>query len=272
MLSCCFLVSCGNRTVLIGPGFWNIRSPFIIGGNNIGTHMSLIQLANGKFLIIDTVDVDAELKGEIDNLTSNGTLMVAVLATHPYHTTYFPTFYKLYPNVPYYGTPRHLKIEPTIPWVGTTWDCDTRQKWLPEVEFRIPRGSDFESDGFHFSGIHVFHPRSKTIHVDDTIGMTPKVKLEFHPSLRSGGLYHIPESPPAFHDWVQKYINEWDFENICAAHNGVKLVTAKPELQSLLDSRAQDLVALAAEYALTPSATDEAKFKAMDAHEAMCKE
>jgi len=212
---------------MIISGFWNIRSPFYIGSDNIGTHMSLIQLTNGKFLIIDTVDVDAELKGEIDNLTMNGTLMAAVFATHPYHTTYFPAFYKLYPKVPFYGTPRHLKIQPTIPWVGSTYDCDIRQKWLPEVEFRIPRGSDFVEDDSHFSGIHAFHPHSKTIHVDDTICITPQDKLVFHPTLLSGGLYHIPESPPAFSDWVKKYISEWDFDNIVAAHNGVKVGGAK---------------------------------------------
>jgi len=278
VVSCCCILACGNQTVPIGPGFWNIRSTFDIDGFNIGTQMSLIQLNSGKFLVLDTVELDAELKGEIDSLTQNGTLMEAVLATHPFHTTYFPAFYQQYPKVPFYGTPRHLRIEPSIPWAGSMWDCDTRQKWLPEVHFRIPRGSEFvapqpESSN-HFSGIHVFHPSSKTIHVDDTIMFNFPLEGEmlFHPSILTDGLYHIPESPPSFRDWVQKFIDEWDFDNICAAHNGVKLGEAKQELQSLLDITGITFDVLVEEYTLFPNATDAALFKIMQTHEVQCKE
>jgi len=278
VLSCSLLAYGGNRTVLIGPGFWNIRSTFDVDGFNIGTQMSLIQLMSGKFLVLDTVEVDAELQGEINSLTKNGTLMEAVLATHPFHTTYFPAFYQLYPQVPFYGTPRHLRIEPSIPWAGSMWDCDTRQKWLPEVHFRIPRGSEFvapqpESTN-HFSGIHAFHPLSKTIHVDDTImyNFPLEGEMVFHPTLLTVCLYHIPQSPPAFHDWVQTYIKEWDFDNICAAHNGVKLGGAKLELQVLLDAAAIVFDGLVLEYSIAPNATDAALFNLMQAHEAKCEE
>jgi len=278
VLSCSLLAYGANRTVLIGPGFWNVRSTFLIDDVDIGTQMSFIQLMSGKFLVLDTVEVDAELKHEIDILTKNGTLMEAVIATHPFHTTYFPAFYQLYPTVPFYGTPRHLRIEPQIPWAGSMWDCDTRQQWLPEVHFRIPRGSEFvapqpESSN-HFSGIHVFHPVSRTIHVDDTVMYNYPLPgdMLFHPSLFTVGLYHIPESPPAFHDWVQTYIKEWDFDNICAAHNGVKIGLAKLELQVLLDASALIFDGLVLEYTITPNATDAVLFNIMQAHEAKCVE
>jgi hypothetical protein len=63
--------------------------------------MSIIRLQNGKFLVIDTVALTPELKGEIDHLTNNGADMEAVVATHPFHTLSFNGFYKSYPNVPY---------------------------------------------------------------------------------------------------------------------------------------------------------------------------
>jgi len=267
-----FLVDAGNRTVLIGPGFWNIRASFFIGGNDVGTQMSLIQLQSGKFVIVDTVEVDDELKGEIDDLTKNGSLMVAVVATHPYHTTYFPDFYKLYPMVPFYGTPRHLIIQPTIPWKGSTYECAIRQMWLPEIHMRVPRGADFETDSTHFSGIHLFHTASKTIHIDDTIIINPAHQLSFHGTINNGGLFHIGEAPYAFRDWVKKYINEWDFENVVAAHNGVKLGGAKPVVQTLLTNTQTLLDTLTAEYTKMPSASDEALFQAMQVHEAACVE
>jgi hypothetical protein len=73
-------------------------------------------------------------------LTENGTKIEAVLATHPFHTLAFPAFHKSYPALKYYGTPRHLKNQPEIGWVGDLNDCKTRALWSPEVEMRIPAG------------------------------------------------------------------------------------------------------------------------------------
>jgi len=272
------LCNAANRTVLIGPGFWNVRSTFYIDGFNIGTQMSLVQLTSGNFLVLDTVELDPQLQNEINELTKNGSLMEAVIATHPFHTTYFPAFYKQYPHVPYYGTPRHLRIEPQIPWTGSMWDCENRQRWLPEVHMRIPRGAEFvnpQPESFdHFSGIHVFHPASRTIHVDDTIMIDEPLEgdMLFHPTLLYGGLYHIPESPTAFRDWVKLFINDWDFDNICAAHNGVKKSGAKGELQLLLAITEPLLDILIADYTLSPNSTDTALFNVMQQHEALCKE
>jgi len=279
IVSVILLTDAGNTTIPIGPGFWNVRSTFILDGINIGGQMSLIQLNSGKFLVVDTVDLSIPgLLDDINTLTKNGSLMEAIIATHPFHTTYFPVFYKQFPYVPFYGTPRHLVIEPQIPWAGSMYDCENRQRWLPEVHMRIPRGSEFvnpePADSNHFSGIHVFHPASKTFHIDDTVMIDEPFDgdMLFHPSLLGPGLYHIPESPHAFRDWVQKYIDEWDFDNICAAHNGIKMGGAKAQLQNLLNDSEIVFEALIVEFTLAPNASDEAAFKAMQQHEDQCKE
>jgi len=262
----------------IGPGFWNVRSSFIIDGFDIGTHMSLIQLQSGKFLIVDTVQLDQALLDNINNLTKNGTLIEAVIATHPFHTTYFPTFYAQFPKPPYYGTPRHLRIEPQIPWAGSMWDCVNRQRWLPEVHMRIPRGAEFvapepESSN-HFSGIHVFHPPSKAIHVDDTIMIDEPFTgdMLFHPSLVTVGLYHIPQAPTAFKDWMTDITKDWDFDTICAAHNGVKMGGAKDQLISVLADYDIVFDGLVLDYTVNPNATQIPIFQAFLAHEAQCEE
>lgn len=102
--------------------------------------MSIIGLRNGRYLIVDTIPLDAHLKQQIDQLTDNGNKIEAVLATHPFHTLAFPAFHQAYPNAPYYGTPRHLRNLPDIKWVGDLNDCATRNKWSPEIEMRIPDG------------------------------------------------------------------------------------------------------------------------------------
>jgi len=268
--------SLSNRTVLIGPGFWNIRASFILNNFDIGTQMSLIQLNNGRFLILDTVELDQELKSDIDELTKSGSLVDAVIATHPFHTVYFPPFYTAYPKLKYYGTPRHLRMQTQIPWAGNMYNCSSREKWLPEVHMRIPRGSEFEQpqETVHFSGIHVFHQRSKTIHVDDTIMYNlPKAgEMFFHPTLlRGNGLYNIPESPKVFKAWVQNMINQWSFDNICAAHNGVKK-GALSKLRTLLLITQPLFDVLEKNYTKSPSAQDAALFKTMQSHESKCRE
>jgi len=239
--------------VPVGPGFWNIRGSFKIfkGLIDIGTHMSIIQLSSGKFVVVDTIPLTDEIKGEIDQLTENGTQIEAVLATHPFHTLAFPAFHAAYPNAAYYGCPRHLKKQPELGWVGNLNDCSTRNKWSPEIEMRIPEGSEFVAPEpethNHFNCVFVFHPASRTVHVDDTImiGSNPGILLKlagfkhgtmsFHPSIKNVGLYPTAESPYQFRDWLKEVIRDWDFDNICAAHMGNKIGGAKAQLTETLD-------------------------------------
>jgi hypothetical protein len=130
-----------NELYSIGPGFWNVRGRFkILKVIDIETQMSIVKLGNGKFLVIDTVEMNDHLREEIDQLTNNGDKIEAVIATHPFHTLSIPAFYQLYPKAAYYGTPRHLRRLTEIPWTGDLDDCHIRQKWEPDIELRIPAG------------------------------------------------------------------------------------------------------------------------------------
>jgi len=126
----------------IGSGFWNVRSRFKILAKlfDIETHMSFIELHNGNFLVVDTVELDDHLRQEINHLTDNGNKIEAVIGTHPFHTLSFSAFYESYPNAAYYGTPRHLRRLTQIPWAGSLDDCNVRKKWEPDVQLRIPAG------------------------------------------------------------------------------------------------------------------------------------
>ena len=100
---------------------------------DIGTHMSLLKLDNGRFLVIDTCSLDPSAKKELDLLTVNGTLIDGVVATHPFHTTYFQPFHALYPDLKYYGTPRHIRNILSIKWTGDVSNQAVRTLWEPEV-------------------------------------------------------------------------------------------------------------------------------------------
>lgn len=131
--------------VELGNGFWNLRGSFkmAVGLVDVGTHMSVARLANGRFLVVDTIVMSGEQKAEFDRVTEGGRLIEAVVATHPFHTMAFTTFHKTYPDAKYYGTPRHLRNLPDIPWAGDVNDEKIRTMFEPDVSMRIPAGAEF---------------------------------------------------------------------------------------------------------------------------------
>jgi hypothetical protein len=254
----------GPRIVEVATGFYNIRASFKVKGIvDIGTHMSLAKLTNGKFLVIDTVPFDDELKKEFDTLTNNGTNIEAVIATHPFHTLAFPAFYKMFPNLPYYGTPRHIRNQKDIPWAGDI--MNELKRWEPDIQMRIPSGSEFiapvPEKSNHFNSVWVYYPASRTLHVDDTImyfenpstifkliGKKPNV-IEFHPTLKTEGLHPTEAAPIQFKKWVEDVLRDWEFDTVCTAHVGVRqggahallkeaLAKAEPEFEKLVQRNA----------------------------------
>ena len=123
-------------------GFWNVRRQFTILAHllDIETHMSFIQLANGKFLVVDTVELNDRLSQEINHLAEDGEKIEAVIGVHPSHTLAFVNFYQAYPNAAYYGITGHLRRLVQIPWAGCLNECRVRRKWEPDVELRISEG------------------------------------------------------------------------------------------------------------------------------------
>jgi len=243
-----------KRIVEIGPGFYNIRSEFraLKGLVNIGTHMSLIRLNNGSFIAIDTVELDDELKAEIDQLTDNGKNLSAVISAHPFHTLSFPGFYEAYPTPQYIGTPRHIRNIKSIPWSADISQEEVRARWSPEIEMRIPAGAEFNSpqpeSTNHFNSVWVYHRPSGTLHIDDTvfyfdnpslilkIGGKKHDDMEFHNCMSGPGLYPTPDAPKIFKKWVQDILNDWDFNNMCIAHIGNKIGGAKERLRQTLEN------------------------------------
>lgn len=241
-----------SRFVRYGEHFINIRADFkVFKVVQIGTHMSIVRLSSGRYLLIDTVPIDEGLRAEIDALTNNGELIEGVVATHPFHTIAFPGFRQAYPEVPFYGTPRHLRVQPDLNWAGNIQDHLAR--WEPDVYMRIPAGAEFvqpmPEKSNHFSAVWVFSPAAHMLHVDDTIMYLEAVPLLlkmlfksqhflFHPSIKGPGLYPTPEAPFQFRDWVRDIIRDWDFDSVVCAHRDVRIGGAKALLQTALEDAA----------------------------------
>lgn len=106
--------------------------------------------------------------------------MDAVVATHPFHTLFFPSFHCAFPNsrcetqknprskprsplfplsrrvfpnsrpqapgpdprIRYFGTPRHMRVQTEIPWAGET--MANAKEWEPDVTMALPEGTEYD--------------------------------------------------------------------------------------------------------------------------------
>ena len=59
--------------------------------------------------------------------------------------------------------------------------------------------------------------------------------MAFHPSIKGPGLHPTPEAPLEFRNWMKTILNDWPFDNICCAHNGVKIGGAHEQVGELVN-------------------------------------
>lgn len=221
----------------ISDDFWNFRGSFKIGGVvDVGTQCSLVRLESGNWLLLDSYSLERKARNRVAELTNEGEAIEAILNVHPFHTMHVERMHELYPRAALYGTARHHARFPGLPWEkARTEDDELHEKFAADLQFSVPRGVDFipEDENLHFSSVMVFHPASKTMHVDDTLNYLRLPSLmravglgdsvAFHPTLakvleRRAGAAH------EFQDWANDLINRWKgAENLCAAHTAALL-------------------------------------------------
>lgn len=221
----------------ISEDFWNFRGSFRIAGVlDVGTHCSLVRRNNGKWLFLDAYSLDHQARKKVAGLTNDGDDIEAILNVHPFHTVHVERMHALYPQAALYGTARHHDRFPGLPWEKTrTEDAALQELFGPDLQFSVPRGVDFipEDQSLHFASVMVYHPASRTMHVDDTLNYLRLPSLvravglgdtvAFHPTLakvlekRSG-------AAGEFRDWARALIERWrKAENLCAAHTAALL-------------------------------------------------
>jgi len=225
-----------EKIVQVAENFWNIRGSFRIGGVvDIGTHASLVRLASGDFLFLDSYAMSETLIEEI-NVILDGGEIEAILNLHPFHTVHVQRMHELYPEARLHGTQRHLDRFPDLPWEEVRCEDQELHEWYSEdLDFTIPRGVDFISanENVHFASVLAYHRASDTIHVDDTLMYIrlPRLlglvglrdRMSFHPTLTMA-LEKREGAAAEFREWATEFTEAWgDAENLCAAHSGYLL-------------------------------------------------
>lgn len=216
---------------------------------NIGTHMSLVRRASGRFVLIDAYEPDGGDRDELLALTGNGDLIEAVLNVHPFHTVHCKFVHEALPHARLIGTRRHHRQMPHLGWdPALIEDRATQDQFADLFDFSIPAGVDFipEDESVHVSSVLVRHRESRIVHVDDTLmyldlpglieKLVPGPKLRFHPKLGEG-LEKRPGAADDYVRWAQDLARDWsDTRIVCAAHKGIVHLTDQTFAQAIAEA------------------------------------
>ena len=230
-----------DRLIDLGNGFWTVRGSLRIGGVfDVGTQCSLVRLANGNFVFLDSYTLTDAIRAEVGALTDGGARVEAIINVHPFHTLHCEWMHRAFPQAKLYGTARHLEHLPDLPWESLRCEDDAlAQHYADDFAFSVPRGVVLVSDdeSVHFSSVLMLHRASGTLHVDDTfvylrkgfpLNLLPFTgRLGFHPTLAKA-LEPRAGAADAFRDWAIGLGVDWaDTRRIAAAHNAVLELDAK---------------------------------------------
>lgn len=220
--------------------FWNIRGVHRIAGVlDIGTHMSVVQRADGDFVVIDGVGLDASQRAAIMALTDNGERVVAVVNVHPFHTLHVEAMHRLFPGATLHGTARHRQRTPSLPWSSEPVEHWKGNHPLDDLfDLSVPAGLDFVSsdERVHVASVLVRHRQTGIVHVDDTFNVLaapgflgdvlPISSLRMHPML-GRALQIKAGAADAYTAWVRALADDWaDTRIVCAAHSAVRPIPA----------------------------------------------
>lgn len=229
-----------NDIIRVSDSFWNFRGSYKIGGIlDVGTQVSLVRRANGKFVFLDAYTLSESARREVNARTHDGRDIEAIINLHPFHTLHVTAMHRAFPSARLYGTCRHLSRFPDLPWQPTLSEAPaTHALFAEDLEFSVPRGVDFvcANESVHLSSVLALHRASRTLHVDDTFTylrlpwpirlLAPVGLLRIHATLPKA-LERRAGAASDFRRWVEEFSRQCrDIENLCAAHTTV-LSTAK---------------------------------------------
>jgi len=215
----------------LGAGFWNIEGTFRIGGIlDIGTQCSLVRLESGRFIFLDSYKMSGEVRDQVMALTNDGADVEAVLNVHPFHTVHCAEMAQDFPQATFYGSSRHATQVPEVQWSDDLVESAAVAQRYPELEFSLPQGIHYiaPNDKVHAGSLLVYHPASRSIHVDDTF-ISPPTKLlkavlpelHLHPTTKQA-LIDATNAGQQYCDWATQLAQDWcEVINFCAAHSGL---------------------------------------------------
>ena len=204
----------------LSTNIWVTERPQRFYGLEVGTRMTVIRLADGSLLLHSPVELDAELRRELEAV---GRVRFAV-APHRVHHLYAGEVAKVYPEARLWVGPGLERKRPDLVFAGVLGD-EAPAEWKNEVEQTFFRGRPYENE------VVFFHRASRTLIMCDlAFNFGPRTALPTRllmTLLRSYGRFGPSTLDPllirdrrAARRSLERIL-DWDFDRVVVAHGDV---------------------------------------------------
>jgi hypothetical protein len=204
----------------LAQNIWIEERPQRFYGLEVGTRMTVIRLTNGSLLLHSPVQLDTELRRELDAI---GRVRFTV-APNRVHHLYAGEVAKAYPEARLWVAPGLERKRPDLVFAGVLGD-DAPTEWKDEVDQVFFRGRPYENE------VVFFHRASRTLIMCDlAFNFGPRAAAPTRVLmrlLRSYGRF----GPSKLDPWLirdrtaarqsMERILAWDFDRVVVAHGDV---------------------------------------------------
>jgi hypothetical protein len=204
----------------LAENIWIVERRQRFYGLEVGTRMTVIRLADGSLLLHSPVELDAELRRELDAI---GRVRFTV-APNRVHHLYAGDVAKAYPEARLWIAPGLERKRPDLVFVAVL-DDDAPAEWKHEVEQVFFRGRPYENE------VVFFHRASRTLIMCDlAFNFGPRAAAPTRllmRLLRSYGRFGPSKLDPllirdrrAARQSLERIL-AWDFDRVVVAHGDV---------------------------------------------------
>ena len=204
----------------LSTNIWVTERPQRFYGLEVGTRMTVIRLADGSLLLHSPVELDAELRRELEAV---GRVRFAV-APNRVHHLYAGEVAKAYPGARLWVGPGLERKRPDLVFAGVLGD-EAPAEWKDEVDQTFFRGRPYENE------VVFFHRASRTLIMCDlAFNFGPRTAAPTRllmKLLRSYGRFGPSTLDPllirdrrAARRSLERIL-AWDFDRVVVAHGDV---------------------------------------------------
>jgi hypothetical protein len=204
----------------LSTNIWVTERPQRFYGLEVGTRMTVIRLADGSLLLHSPVELDAELRRELEAV---GRVRFAV-APNRVHHLYAGEVAKVYPGARLWVGPGLERKRPDLVFAGVLGD-EAPAEWKDEVDQTFFRGRPYENE------VVFFHRASRTLVMCDlAFNFGPRTAAPTRllmKLLRSYGRFGPSTLDPllirdrrAARRSLERIL-AWDFDRVVVAHGDV---------------------------------------------------
>lgn len=205
----------------LAPGIWTVATPFKLAGVDLGTRMTIVQIADDGLALISPCPIDEVLAAELRALGS----VRALIAPNAFHHLYLLDAAERYPDAALFVAEGVARKLANLPPGAMTLSAESDPLWKAELEQCRVEGAPMTNE------VIFFHRATQTLILTDLcFNFDPPPQgwagiflrlMGVHGQLAVSRLMRFALKDRSKVRPVIQRILEWDFERIIVTHGAI---------------------------------------------------